>query len=1112
MPRRDDIQKILLIGSGPIVIGQACEFDYSGTQGAKALTELGYDVVLVNSNPATIMTDPELVRRTYIEPLERESLRAIIERERPDALLPTLGGQTALNLALDLHESGVLSQNGVQLIGAQVDAIRRAEDRLLFKEAMAKCGLECPRSGYARSVEEARTVVETTGYPVILRPSFTLGGAGGAVVEDPAELDERVEWALLQSPTHEVLVEESVLGWKEYELEVIRDRKDNFIVICSIENIDPMGVHTGDSITVAPAMTLTDREYQRLRDASRAVMHEIGVETGGSNVQFAVNPKDGRVLVIEMNPRVSRSSALASKATGYPIAKIAAKLAVGFTLDELQNDITKTSAAFEPTIDYVVVKWPRFAFEKFPGSDPRLGTQMKSVGEAMAIGRTFPEALQKAARSLETGKEGLVSLVDRIDYRTISSVPKPGRDLALDAPPEVKPRPTLPPPVPGELKDAIGKLIGVATADRLFYVADALRAGFSTEEVNARTAIDPWFLEQIDSIVKHEAVIRDAKALDAELLSTSKRLGFSDAQIAKLRGVPEADIFASRTRAGIVPAFLRVDTCAAEFVAHTPYLYSSYESVGEAEVSGRKKVIILGGGPNRIGQGIEFDYCCCHAVFALRELGLETVMVNCNPETVSTDYDTSDRLYFEPLTLEDVLAICHEEQKKGELLGVIVQFGGQTPLKLAVPLERAGIKLLGTSADAIDRAEDRERFDALLGKLGLSRPSAGIARSVDEAVGIAKNIGFPVLVRPSYVLGGRAMMTCFNEDELRAYAEIAIEAAREAGTQTLLIDQFLKNAIEVDVDCVSDGRSAVIGGVMQHIEEAGVHSGDSTSVLPPHSLDLDIVAEIEDQVRKMAVELGVIGLMNVQLAVKDRKIFVLEVNPRASRTVPFVSKATGRPLAKIAAKLMVGHTLEELGVRDIALPTHVSVKESVFPFNKFPGVDTILGPEMKSTGEVMGIATDVAVAFGKSQLATGSKIPRGGRAFVSVNDDDKVAACHVARRLRNLGFSIVATRGTAAVFQRARIPVDVINKVADGSPHIVDAVRAGTIHIVVNTTQGTKAIRDSYAIRRSALLANVPYFTTMSAALAAVSSLEAWVLGGAQTQVRSIQEWHARGR
>jgi len=1112
MPRREDIQKILLIGSGPIVIGQACEFDYSGTQGAKALTELGYDVVLVNSNPATIMTDPELVRRTYIEPLERESLRAIIERERPDALLPTLGGQTALNLALDLHESGILSQHGVQLIGAQVDAIRRAEDRLLFKEAMARAGLECPKSGYARSVEDARRIVEETGYPVILRPSFTMGGAGGGVVERPEDLDEKVEWALHNSPTREVLVEESVLGWKEYELEVIRDRADNFIVICSIENIDPMGVHTGDSITVAPAMTLTDREYQRLRDAARAVMHEIGVETGGSNVQFAVNPKDGRVLVIEMNPRVSRSSALASKATGYPIAKIAAKLAVGFTLDELSNDITKTSAAFEPTIDYVVVKWPRFAFEKFPGADPRLGTQMKSVGEAMAIGRTFPEALQKAARSLETAKEGLVSLIDRIDYRTISPRPQAGRDLTFEAPPEAKPRPTLPPPAPGELKDVIGRLIGIGTADRLFYVADALRVGFSVEEVHQLTAIDPWFLEQIDAIVRHEAQIRDAKELDADLLWDSKRLGFSDAQIAKLRGTTESEVRETRKAARIVPTYQRVDTCAAEFVAHTPYLYSTYETESESEVSGKKKVIILGGGPNRIGQGIEFDYCCCHAVFALRELGIETVMVNCNPETVSTDYDTSDRLYFEPLTLEDVLAIVDEERKKGELLGIIVQFGGQTPLKLAVPLEKAGVALLGTSADAIDRAEDRERFDAVLGKLGLSRPAAGIARSVDEAVHVAQGIGYPVLVRPSYVLGGRAMMTCFNEDELRAYADIAIEAAREAGTQTLLIDQFLKNAIEVDVDCVADGKRAVIGGVMQHIEEAGVHSGDSTSVLPPHSLDLDIVAEIEDSVRKIAVELGVVGLMNVQLAVKDRSIYVLEVNPRASRTVPFVSKATGRPLAKIAAKVMVGHTLEALGVHDVAIPTHVSVKESVFPFSKFPGVDTILGPEMKSTGEVMGIATDVAVAFGKSQLATGSKIPRGGSAFVSVNDDDKIAACHVARRLRNLGFRIVATRGTAAVFERARIPVEVINKVTQGSPHIVDAIRAGTIHVVVNTTQGTKAIRDSYAIRRSALLSNVPYFTTMSAALAAVSALEAWSLGGAASQVRSVQEWHSRTR
>jgi carbamoyl-phosphate synthase large subunit len=1112
MPRRDDIEKILLIGSGPIVIGQACEFDYSGTQGAKALVELGYDVVLVNSNPATIMTDPELVRRTYIEPLDAASLEAIIERERPDALLPTLGGQTALNLALHLHEHGVLSKHNVKLLGAQVDAIRRAEDRQLFKDAMDRAGLESANSGHAHSYEEALKIVESTGYPVILRPSFTLGGAGGAIVERPEELKEKVEWALYQSPTHEVLVEESLLGWKEYELEVIRDRADNFIVVCSIENVDPMGVHTGDSITVAPAVTLTDREYQRLRDAARAVMHEIGVETGGSNVQFAVNPEDGRVIVIEMNPRVSRSSALASKATGYPIAKIAAKLAVGFTLDELENDITKTSAAFEPTIDYVVVKWPRFAFEKFPGSDPRLGTQMKSVGEAMSIGRTFPEALQKAARSLETGKEGLVSLRGRVDFRTAQPRPAASRDLALDAPPEVKPRPTLPPPSPEELRRALEGLIATPTADRLFYVADAMREGMSVKEVHERTRIDPWFLNQIHRIVSFEGVIESASELDAELLREAKRLGFSDAQIALLRGVMEGEVRSLREGLGVRPVFGRVDTCAAEFVAHTPYLYSTYETESEAVVSTRRKVVILGGGPNRIGQGIEFDYCCCHAVFALRELGIETIMVNCNPETVSTDYDTSDRLYFEPLTLEDVLAICKEEAASGELLGVIVQFGGQTPLKLAVPLAEAGVPLLGTTADAIDRAEDRERFEALLSKLDLRRPSAGIARSVDEAAEVARGIGFPVLVRPSYVLGGRAMMTCFDESELRGYAELAIEAAKEAGSQTLLIDQFLEGAIEVDVDCVADGTTAVIGGVMQHIEAAGVHSGDSTSVLPPHSLDLEVVAEIEDIVRRIAVELGVVGLMNVQLAVRGRDIYLIEVNPRASRTVPFVSKATGRPLAKIAAKVMVGKTLEELGVKEGALPKHVSVKESVFPFNKFPGVDTILGPEMRSTGEVMGIATSAAVAFGKSLIASGTKIPLGGRAFISVNDDDKAAACHVARRLRNLGFGIVATQGTAAAFARARIPCDVIRKVDEGSPHVVDAMQAGTVQLVVNTTQGAKAIRDSYAIRRNALLGTIPYFTTMSAALAAVAALEVYILMGekAAPEVRSVQEWHAR--
>jgi carbamoyl-phosphate synthase large subunit len=1110
MPRRDDISKILLIGSGPIVIGQACEFDYSGTQGAKALTGLGYDVVLVNSNPATIMTDPELVRRTYVEPLTRATLSAIIERERPDALLPTLGGQTALNLALDLHESGVLSRYGVKLIGAQVDAIRKAEDRLLFKDAMKNCGLECARSGYATNVEEARELVKETGYPVILRPSFTLGGTGGAVVEHPDDLETKLAWALLQSPTRQVLVEESVIGWKEFELEVIRDSKDNFIVVCSIENIDPMGVHTGDSITVAPAMTLTDREYQRLRDAARTVMHEIGVETGGSNVQFAVDPKTGRVLVIEMNPRVSRSSALASKATGYPIAKIAAMLAVGFTLDELKNDITGTSAAFEPTIDYVVVKWPRFAFEKFPGADARLGTQMKSVGEAMAIGRTFPEALQKAARSLETGKSGFVSMVDRIDYRDLAREPDKARDLTRDAPPAAKPRPTLPPASIDEVTHAIDKVMGIATADRLFYVGDAIRRGIPRERIEERTQIDPWFLAQFERIIAQERAIEGAAELTRELLRESKRLGFSDAQIADLRGMTQADVRARREELGVRAVYGRVDTCAAEFPAKTPYLYSSYETESEAEPSDKKKVIILGGGPNRIGQGIEFDYCCCHAVFALRELGIETVMVNCNPETVSTDYDTSDRLYFEPLTLEDVLAICREEQSRGELLGVVVQFGGQTPLKLSVQLEKAGIKLLGTPADAIDRAEDRERFDALLSKLGLARPRAGIAKSVSEARTIAQSIGYPVLVRPSYVLGGRAMTTCWSDGELEAYVGLAIEAAKEeGGSQTLLIDEFLRSAIEVDVDVVCDGKQAVIGGVMQHIEEAGVHSGDSTSVLPPHSLDAAVVAEIEATARALALELGVIGLMNVQMAVKDGKVFVLEVNPRASRTVPFVAKATGRPLAKIAAKVMVGKTLLELGIDDGPLPMHVAVKESVFPFSKFPGVDTILGPEMRSTGEVMGIAQSFALAFEKSLSASGFALPERGRVFISVKDDDKEQACHVARRLRNLGFSIVATGGTATALTRARIPSERVNKVLEGSPHVVDAILAGTVQLVINTTQGTKAIADSYSIRRNALLANIPYFTTMSAGLAAVAALEVSNLLPT-AQVRSLQEWHSR--
>ncbi len=1115
MPRRDDIQKILLIGSGPIVIGQACEFDYSGTQGAKALTSLGYDVVLVNSNPATIMTDPELVKRTYIEPLEPDTLTAIIERERPDALLPTLGGQTALNLALELHERGVLSQHGVKLIGAQVEAIRKAEDRLLFKEAMTKAGLESPRSGYARSLEEAKEIVKTTGYPVILRPSFTMGGAGGSVVDRPDELDEKVEWALQCSPTHEVLVEESVIGWKEYELEVIRDRKDNFIVVCTIENVDPMGVHTGDSVTVAPAMTLTDREYQKLRDAARAVMHEIGVETGGSNVQFAVCPKTGRILVIEMNPRVSRSSALASKATGYPIAKIAAKLAVGFTLDELENDITGTSAAFEPTIDYVVVKWPRFAFEKFPGADARLGTQMKSVGEAMSIGRTFPEAFQKAARSLETGKDGFMSLLDRVDYRTVVPAPSHRRDLANEAPPMVQAKKPLPPASPAELDRAIRHAVTVPTAERLFHVGDALRLGVTVEELYATTGIDPWFLRQFERILTMEKTLQSVASLeDAALLFEAKRLGFSDKQIARLRGEKEDDVRALREKQGVRATYGRVDTCAAEFVAKTPYLYSTFETESESEVSNKKKVIILGGGPNRIGQGIEFDYCCCHAVFALRELGLETVMVNCNPETVSTDYDTSDRLYFEPLTLEDVLAICKEEASKGELLGVVVQFGGQTPLRLSVPLEKAGIKLLGTPADAIDRAEDRERFDELLTKLGLMRPKAGIAKSLEEARAVTREIGYPVLVRPSYVLGGRAMMICWADDDLEAYVQLALEAAAaEDSSATLLIDQFLKNAIEVDVDCVSDGKRAVIGGVMQHIEEAGIHSGDSTCVLPPHTLEPEIIARIEANTRALALELGVIGLMNVQFAVKDHEVYVLEVNPRASRTVPFVSKATGRPLAKIAAKVMVGRTLDELEVLEEPQPTHVAVKESVLPFSKFPGVDTILGPEMRSTGEVMGIATGTALAFGKSLAGAGTHLPKHGRAFISVTNEDKAAALHVARRLRNLGFTIVATGGTARALRQARIPVEQINKVLEGSPHVVDALKDGTIQLVINTTQAQQAIRDSYSIRRHAVLGSIPYFTTMSAALAVVDALEAYaLLGNRAAQVRSVQEWHTRAK
>jgi len=1134
VPRRNDLKKILLPGSGPIVIGQACEFDYSGTQGAKALAAEGYDVVLVNSNPATIMTDPELAKRTYIEPLTVDVLRSIIERERPDAMLPTLGGQTALNLALALDDAGVLKEFGVELIGASPKAIRKAEDRGLFKAAVEKVGLKVPRSGHAHTVEEARTIVKEIGFPAILRPSFTMGGAGGGIVWEPKELETKVNWALDCSPTREVLIEQSVLGWKEYELEVIADSADNFAVVCSIENVDPMGVHTGDSITVAPAMTLTDRELQRLRDGARAIMKEIGVATGGSNVQFAVNPENGDVIVIEMNPRVSRSSALASKATGYAIAKVAAKLAVGYRLDELRNDITRTtSAAFEPSIDYVVVKWPRFAFEKFPGADQRLGTQMKSVGEVMAIGRTFAEALQKAARSLETGKDGFSSLREHVDYPALAAAlaAQSRRDLAMEPVEELKAKPVQPEPTDEAVREALRFLIGVPTADRLFHVGDAMRVGIDDEEIHRITGIDAWFLAQMRRIVDFEKSAASVDKLakgDADTLRDAKRLGFSDRQLARLTNTDESAVRAQRWKQGIRPTFARVDTCAAEFVAYTPYMYSTYETSSERPKDDeRKKVIILGGGPNRIGQGIEFDYCCCHAAFALRSLGYETVMVNCNPETVSTDYDTSDRLYFEPLTFEDVLEICEAENATGKLEGVIVQLGGQTPLKLAKPLVRAGVKILGTSADAIDRAEDREQFDALLQKLGLRRPRGGIAHDVPSARTIAHEIGYPLLVRPSYVLGGRAMMIVNDDAELEHYVGLAVEVALEAMRDVkspgekgkaqkpvILLDEFLKDAIEVDVDAVCDGRHVVIGGVMQHIEEAGIHSGDSACVLPPHTLPRAVVSSIKEQTRMLAMELGVRGLMNVQFGVINQATFIIEVNPRASRTSPFVSKATGVPLPAVAAKIMVGRTLEQIGITDEVIPKHVSVKESVFPFAKFPGVDTILGPEMRSTGEVMGIDATFEAAFGKAITAAGLPLPREGAVIVSVRNDDKPVAMVIARKLHRLGFTVVATAGTADALARAGIPAERVSKVAEGSPHIVDRIRGPGVALVINTTSTrSREIRDSYSIRRQTLLAGIPYFTTIAAALAAVDAIEdaATSKPGAAVGVRAIQEWHGMG-
>ena len=1090
MPRRTDIHKILLIGSGPIVIGQACEFDYSGTQGVRALRQEGFEVVLVNSNPATIMTDPELAERTYVEPLTVEVLERVIARERPDALLPTLGGQTALNLSLALAEAGILEKYGVKLIGASVEAIEKAEDRELFKAAMARIGLEVPRSGYARSLKEAREIQAKFGFPAILRPSFTLGGMGGGIAYNSEEFDEKVEWALQQSPRGQLLVEESVLGWKEYELEVMRDRADNVVIICSIENVDPMGVHTGDSITVAPAMTLTDKEYQRMRDAACAVIREIGVETGGSNVQFAVNPADGRMVIVEMNPRVSRSSALASKATGFPIAKIAAKLAVGYTLDEVRNDITReTPASFEPTIDYVVVKVPRFAFEKFPGADVTLTTQMKSVGEVMSIGRTFREAMGKAIRSLEIGRAGFDA-----DF-----------DCSFD-----------------ELK----RRLATPTAERLFQLAEALRRGLSIEEAHAITKIDPWFLAQIAAVVEVEKSLagQSLASLDAEHLHALKRDGLSDRRIAQLCGASAEEVRLRRKSLGVAPVYKRVDTCAAEFQAFTPYLYSTYEpsltvdgvvlDSSESLPTKKKKVIILGGGPNRIGQGIEFDYCCVHAVMALREEGYETIMVNCNPETVSTDYDTSDRLYFEPLTREDVLAICDVEKPDG----VVVQFGGQTPLRLAVGLRDAGVPLFGTSADAIDRAEDRQRFGEVMQRLGLKAPPWGSARTVDEALAIVDKIGLPCMVRPSYVLGGRAMEVVHDRDQLVEYVKRAMAAQAGASSDSdeknpLLIDRFLSDAIEVDVDAVSDGKETIIGAVMEHIEEAGIHSGDSACALPPYSLSPEIIATISSQVKALAAELGVVGLMNAQFAVKNDEVYLLEVNPRGSRTVPFVSKVTGQPLAKIAAKVMVGRTLAELGVREI-VPTHVAVKEAVFPFTKFPGTDTLLGPEMRSTGEVMGIDRDFPMAFAKAEIAAGTRLPQSGsggrkKALISVRDDDKAAVLEVARRLSELGFGIVATHGTAQYFRERGVAAEGINKVKEGRPHCVDAIVKGEIALVVNTTVGGQAIKDSFSIRRSALVKDVPYFTTIAAARAAAAAIDALGKSAGALDVRSLQEYHS---
>ena len=1079
MPRRTDIKKIMIVGSGPIVIGQACEFDYSGTQACKALKEEGFEIVLLNSNPATIMTDPGFADRTYLEPITPETAEQILAREKPDVLLPTLGGQTALNLAVALAKNGALARHGVQLIGAQLEAIEKAEDRLLFKDAMKRVGVELPKSGYATSWEEARGIAEEIGFPIIIRPSFTMGGEGGGVAYNREEFEPLARRALSLSPTHTILCEESIIGWKEYELEVMRDRNDNVVIICSIENFDPMGVHTGDSITVAPAQTLTDKEYQRMRDAAIRIIREIGVETGGSNIQFGVHPMTGRMVVIEMNPRVSRSSALASKATGFPIAKIAAKLAVGYTLDELKNDITRyTPASFEPTIDYVVTKVPRFAFEKFKGANDVLTTQMKSVGEVMAIGRTFQESLQKAIRGLEIDRSGLESPLGK----------RPGDAYAAD---EV---------------ERIRAEVRVPRAHRLFWVGEAFRAGLSVDELYAITFIDPWFLREIEVLVRTEAKLAKGLPEGKDALRAVKRMGFSDKRLAQLARTTEKAVREARWAAGVRPVFKRVDTCAAEFEAFTPYLYSTYEEECEAAPSDRKKVMILGGGPNRIGQGIEFDYCCVHASFELAKAGYETIMVNCNPETVSTDYDTSDRLYFEPLTLEDVLEIVHVERPEG----LIVQYGGQTPLKLAVPLHEAGVPIYGTTPDAIDRAEDRERFAALIVKLGLRQPENGVARSAEEAFKVARRIGYPVMVRPSYVLGGRAMEVVYDDRDLETYLRDAVQASND---RPVLIDRFLKDAAEVDVDVVSDGRDVVVGGVMEHIEEAGIHSGDSACALPPFSLAPEVVADIEQQSIALARELGVVGLMNVQFAIQGQDVYILEVNPRASRTVPFVGKATGLPLAKAGALCMVGKSLDEAGARGTPRPRHVSVKEAVFPFARFPGVDTMLGPEMRSTGEVMGVDADFYRAFFKAQAAAGNTLPSSGagkRAFVSVKDSDKPQVVDIARRLSDLGFEVLATAGTCAYLGARGIRATLVNKVHEGRPSIVDRIKDGDVHLVFNTTAGKKEIADSYSIRRETLMKGLPYFTTMTGARAAVGAMEA-ARGGRPT-VRSIQEHHAASR